>query len=162
MGIENTLIYCITTAEKWSQSKQKGVHTELSLEAEGFIHCSYPHQLLRVANKYFKDVEGPLILCIDRSQLESEVVDEDLSDLGELYPHIYGGLMLMRWLRCLRFKPQSKGSLVCRIALLKVDAVVLEFESPNRHYPQHLYLYLERIGLSLFLSSHHPVNQAGA
>ncbi|WP_022953018.1 DUF952 domain-containing protein [Leucothrix mucor] len=120
MGIENTLIYCITTAEKWSQSKQKGIHTEPSLEAEGFIHCSYPHQLLRVANKYFKDVEGPLILCIDRSQLESEVVDEDLSDLGELYPHIYGAINADAVVEVLTFQTSEQGefNLPDRLALL--------------------------------------------
>ena len=83
-------VYCITTLEKWNHSKVRGEHVEKSLETEGFIHCSYRHQLLQVANKYFKGVENLLILGIDPSLLNSRVVDEDLSGLNEVYPHIYG------------------------------------------------------------------------
>ena len=83
-------VYCITTVKKWNHSKTEGEHVEDSLEAESFIHCSYAHQLLGVADRFFKGVDGLIILCIDPSLLKCSIVVEDLSGLGEVYPHIYG------------------------------------------------------------------------
>lgn len=104
------LIYCITTVEKWEQSNVEGKYADKSLETEGFIHCSYPHQLLQVANKHFKGIDNLLILRIDCSQLKCNVVDEDLSGLNEVYPHIYGSINIDAVVDTLKFQFDLNGN----------------------------------------------------
>ena len=42
----NKVVYCIATSKKWSDAKRSGVYLDESLNDEGFIHCSYMHQLV--------------------------------------------------------------------------------------------------------------------
>lgn len=86
----NEKIYCITTADHWHTAKASGQYQEHSLETEGFIHCCYPHQMEWVANKHFKGMSDLLVLEVLRSKVRCQVVDEDLSNLNDLFPHIYG------------------------------------------------------------------------
>lgn len=61
-----------------------------TLDTEGFIHCSYLHQAVPVANAMYADA-GPLeIAAIDPTLLTSSVADEDLYGAGEEFPHVYG------------------------------------------------------------------------
>jgi uncharacterized protein (DUF952 family) len=61
-----------------------------TLDTEGFIHCSYAHQAVGVANALYGDA-GPLeIAAIAPESLTSLVIDEDLYEAGEEFPHIYG------------------------------------------------------------------------
>ena len=61
-----------------------------TLDTEGFIHCSYLEQVLPVADAFYGDA-GPMeIAAIAPEKLTSLVVDEDLYDAGEAFPHIYG------------------------------------------------------------------------
>ena len=87
-------IYCIISEEEWAEAKTRGAFEPESLESEGFIHCSYPRQLIRVANKHFFNRKKLIIACIHRSKLPCKVVDEDLYQLNDLYPHIYGPLLI--------------------------------------------------------------------
>ena len=105
----NKLVCCITTADKWNHSKNEGMHLDKSLDSEGFIHCSYLHQLVRVANKHFKGIENVLILCIEPSHLNSDVVEEDLSNLNELYPHIYGPINTEAVVDVINFQSDKQG-----------------------------------------------------
>jgi uncharacterized protein (DUF952 family) len=84
------LIYHITTHTAWDTAKIKGVYHDVSLDHEGFIHCSYSEQLARTANRYFAGQNNLLILGINRSQIGCDVVDEDLYGANELFPHVYG------------------------------------------------------------------------
>ena len=105
----NKTVCCITTVDQWNHSKNEGVHLDKSLDSEGFIHCSYPNQLVKVANKHFKGIENVLILCIDSSQLSSKVIEEDLSNLNELYPHIYGPINIEAVISVIHFQSDSLG-----------------------------------------------------
>jgi uncharacterized protein (DUF952 family) len=60
-----------------------------SLESEGFIHCSFAHQLEAVIKRYYSDAEGVVILELETDHLMSRVVNEP-STANEIYPHIYG------------------------------------------------------------------------
>lgn len=60
-----------------------------SLESEGFIHCSFDHQLDGVIERYYRGVDKLILLEIDSEKLTSEFVTEP-STGGEIYPHIYG------------------------------------------------------------------------
>jgi len=107
----NKLVYCITTKTKWALAQKQGEYVDESLETQGFIHCTYPHQLLGVANKHFKGVENLLILCIDPIQLTSHFVDENPSNLQDLYPHIYGVINLDAVVDVYHFQTKLDGAL---------------------------------------------------
>ena len=83
-------IYHITTHAAWQEARSQGVYRDSSLDHEGFIHCSYPEQLARTANRYFAGQNDLLILAINRSQTGCEVVDEDLYGANQRFPHVYG------------------------------------------------------------------------
>lgn len=60
-----------------------------SLADEGFIHCSYEHQVDAVLGRYYTGAESVIILTLDTDRLTSRLVEEP-STGGEVYPHIYG------------------------------------------------------------------------
>lgn len=83
------LIYHIVTPEVWENYKDENEYEAESLKTEGFIHCSYPHQLEAVLERYYKDQKRVLILRINPHYLTAPLIAEP-STGGELYPHIYG------------------------------------------------------------------------
>ena len=65
------------------------------LEDEGFIHCSYPHQVELVANSFYNDLTELVLLHIDPELLDVEVRDEPPEPGSpKLFPHIYGPIPL--------------------------------------------------------------------
>lgn len=83
------LIYHIVLPERWAQFEGENFYEAESLATEGFIHCSYQHQLEAVLKRYYRDAERVLILTLNPNLLASELVAES-STGGEIYPHIYG------------------------------------------------------------------------
>ena len=84
-------IFHIASQVEWTMAAAAGVYTrstlEKSIEEEGFMHASFEHQIEGVAQRYYADYEGPLVLItIDPSLVEHEIKIEN----G--YPHIYGPL----------------------------------------------------------------------
>lgn len=75
--------------QAWENAKETGVIIEPSLQEEGFIHCSFLHQSLRVAHKYFASESSLVLLAIDAERVQAEIKYE-LAANGEQYPHIYG------------------------------------------------------------------------
>lgn len=59
-----------------------------SLADEGFIHCSAPHQVARVATSVEPGRDDLVLLCLDERSLP--VRWEDCYELGEEFPHVYG------------------------------------------------------------------------
>lgn len=83
-------IYHITRRQVWEEALRTGNYQADSLLTEGFIHCSTPAQVLKTADRFFKNQTGLIILYIDVDKVKSEVRYE-LAD-NELFPHIYGAL----------------------------------------------------------------------
>ena len=85
------LILHITTAPEWEAAAASGEYRAPSLEADGFIHCSTPAQVLHVGDWFYRDVPDLVLLCIDADTLTSELLWEPSSDAfaGE-FPHVYG------------------------------------------------------------------------
>ncbi|QYR21276.1 DUF952 domain-containing protein [Paenibacillus sp. sptzw28] len=100
----------ITTKEKWEEARTKGYYDHESIEKEGFIHCSSPQQVLKVANKLYKGQEKLLLLLIEESMVKSNIIWEDLYNLNELYPHIYGVINIEAVINTYDFKPREDGS----------------------------------------------------
>ncbi len=82
-------IYHIVTPEIWEKFKDENEYEAASLQAEGFIHCSFAEQLDAVLNRYYKDAEKVLILELETDKLSSKLINEPSTN-NEIYPHIYG------------------------------------------------------------------------
>lgn len=83
-------IYLLSSQAEYQQALNEGVLIRDSLQTEGFIHATPRSQLNRLANKYYKDKEQPLILSVDKELVRAELKWEPAT--GGLYPHIYGPL----------------------------------------------------------------------
>ena len=81
-------IYHICTENSWSNQKGSDVYIHDSLRDEGFIHCSKKSQIDGVMNRYFKGQQDLLVLTIDTSKLDAQLVYE-MAPIGEMFPHIY-------------------------------------------------------------------------
>jgi uncharacterized protein (DUF952 family) len=93
------MITHLCSQDEWTSAQKAGSYRPASLETEGFIHCSTPEQVLRVANAFYTWVPGLVLLWIDPEKLRAELRWEPptmSSDphAGELFPHIYGPLNL--------------------------------------------------------------------
>lgn len=82
-------IYHIVLPETWDSIKDRSNYEAESLADEGFIHCSYDHQLDGVIDRYYSGAESIVILKLDIGKLASKLVSEP-STGGEIFPHIYG------------------------------------------------------------------------
>jgi len=81
-------IYHIVLPELWD-AFDGDLYEAASLADEGFIHCSFDHQLDGVIGRYYSGADSLVVLEIDSEMLTSELVNEP-STGGEIYPHIYG------------------------------------------------------------------------
>ena len=91
---ETQRLYHITSGREAEDARQRGVYVPAAFDREGFIHCSYAHQVVAVANRIFRGRTDLVLLEIDRARLNCRVVDENLEGGAELFPHIYGQLRM--------------------------------------------------------------------
>jgi uncharacterized protein (DUF952 family) len=84
----------------WAAAKAAGAYRMstrgVSLDdGATFIHASRPEQVGATANRFYADVDEPLLLLvIDTERLISALCDEDVDGRGTTFPHIYGPLNL--------------------------------------------------------------------
>lgn len=104
------MILHIVQRKVWEQAKHEGLYCGDTLATEGFIHCSLPEQIVKVANYNYKGEVGLVLLCIDPAQVTAEVRFEDLYDAGEDYPHIYGPVNIDAVIQVLDFDPEEDGT----------------------------------------------------
>lgn len=104
------MILHILSYPAWKQTLQEGEYAPASLEKEGFIHCSTSDQVVDVANSIYKGKTGLFLMFIDEKKVKSNIVYEDLYDLGKLFPHIYGPLNLDAVSQIVEFTPDEDGN----------------------------------------------------
>lgn len=80
-------IYHLVSRASWNGGT--GDYRAVSLDTEGFIHCSNEGQVVRIANLFCSGVPDLCAVVVDTDRLTSPVKDED-PGTGELFPHIYG------------------------------------------------------------------------
>jgi glutathione S-transferase len=90
-------IFHIADAAAWDAAAASGLYAQSTrdqtLEEVGFIHCSYRHQLLDVAQNFYADVTTPLVLLtIEPDLLDAPLVPEAPAEGAQPFPHIYGAL----------------------------------------------------------------------
>ncbi|HKK48284.1 MAG TPA: DUF952 domain-containing protein [Alkalispirochaeta sp.] len=61
-----------------------------SLEIEGFVHCSFAHQLPDVLARHYPGIVDPPVMAVHTAELSNILVVEDSYGIGEGYPHLYG------------------------------------------------------------------------
>ncbi|MBW4634525.1 MAG: DUF952 domain-containing protein [Iphinoe sp. HA4291-MV1] len=103
-----TTILHITQQEQWKQAKLVGTYRGDTLDSEGFIHCSTPTQVIKVANYLFPNQKGLVLLCIDSKKVQPEIRYEGIEG-GELFPHIYGALNIDAVFKVINFEPGEDG-----------------------------------------------------
>jgi uncharacterized protein (DUF952 family) len=104
------VIYHITSRTSWLDAQKSGAYTADSLAVQGFIHCSKPDQVLRVANTWYAGQRGLVLLEIDETRLWSKVRWEPGTDKpDELFPHIYGPLNVDAAIHVHDFEPGADG-----------------------------------------------------
>ena len=62
-----------------------------------------------MANRYYQGQEALVLLEIDETQVHVPITWEDLTNAGELFPHVYGHIPRAALVRCLVFKPDVDG-----------------------------------------------------
>lgn len=100
----------ITSEASWQGDRDSAeAYTPPSLDNEGFIHCSTPQQIERVANALFSRQPQLLLLVIDPRRLQASVVYEDCYAAGEAFPHLYGPLNLDAVRERILWQPTTGG-----------------------------------------------------
>ena len=89
-------IFHIATAADWAAAQASGTYTTstrgVSRADEGFIHASREDQWEGVRERYYADVDEPLVLlAIDTDLLDVPVVEEEVPG-GDTFPHVYGAI----------------------------------------------------------------------
>src|SRR4051794_2010640 len=89
------MLYHLALAADWEQARHAGEYRVstlgTSLEQEGFIHTSWPHQLAGVAERFYTDVTEPLVLLqIDEAALDVPWRVDPVPGSAEGFPHVYG------------------------------------------------------------------------
>jgi uncharacterized protein (DUF952 family) len=91
-----TQFFHITEAAAWRDARAAGEYRMstrgVTLEQQGFIHCSLRHQLRAVAELVYGDADDLVVLVIDAARLAVPVRFEAPEPGAEEYPHVYGAL----------------------------------------------------------------------
>jgi uncharacterized protein (DUF952 family) len=97
----------ICTQSEWQTAQTTSEYRAESLATAGFIHCSRPEQILKVANQYYPGVSNLVLLWINIDKLNADLRWEE-SD-GDVFPHLYGPLNLDAVIVVLPFPPDKAG-----------------------------------------------------
>jgi uncharacterized protein (DUF952 family) len=103
------MIYHIATRKDWDAAKVAGEYTTVSLQSEGFIHCSTAGQVQTTANRFFRGRQDLVLLNIDENKITVEIKYENLEGGKDLFPHIYGSLPIEAIIRTLDLIPNPDG-----------------------------------------------------
>jgi uncharacterized protein (DUF952 family) len=91
-----TELFHITERACWLHAAQAGEYRMstrgVTLEEEGFIHCSLRHQLRDVAEFLYDDADDIVVLVTDSARVPVPVRYEAAEPGADAYPHIYGAL----------------------------------------------------------------------
>lgn len=94
-----TTLFHLTESATWEAAQTAGEYRQstrgVTLEQQGFIHCSLAHQVRKVAGFIYADADDLVLLRIDPDRLAAKVVFEP-GEPGatEEFPHIYGPVPL--------------------------------------------------------------------
>ena len=114
-----TTILHLASNASWLVATEEGAYHADSLSTEGFIHCSTASQIVDVANAFYHDQHGLVILVIDSDKLTSELKweppvhpnPERAAKIGdELFPHVHGPINVDAIVKVVPFEPAEDGT----------------------------------------------------
>ena len=108
MGSELKLVR-ITERSSWEKTQSLGMFLG-ELETDGFVHLSYPYQVVRVANAMYANEPNLVLLVIDPARLIGELRLEDLYGMNENFPHLYSALNLDAVIEVFGFPVNDDGT----------------------------------------------------
>ncbi len=96
------MILHLLSRKSWIEAQEVGQLIAPSVAIEGFAHCSTEHQMVDVANKYYRGTRDMVLLNIDPDKLTSPLKFEPPAHLDgspalphePFFPHIYGPINL--------------------------------------------------------------------
>ena len=100
------MIYHWCRAADWEAAGDR--YAPAGLAEEGFIHCSFAHQVATVATALYRGQTDLVILTIDERGLP--VVVEDCYESGEEFPHVYGPIPRAAVVEVRPFPPNPDGT----------------------------------------------------
>ncbi len=115
--MQETLFH-IVGRSNWAAAQALGYYEPDGFDAEGFIHLSLKHQILRPANLLYTGRDDLMLLVIDHAKLTAEVIFEPGSHgEAEHFPHLYGRMNLDAVEGVIDFPGEPDGSFVLPEAL---------------------------------------------
>jgi uncharacterized protein (DUF952 family) len=113
----STPILHITSRSEWLAAQASGRYAAPSLASEGFIHCSQLHQVLPVAERFYRGQAGLVLLVIDPARLTAVLKWEAPAgggpppgvEEGDPFPHIYGPINPEAVIQVLDFDADGNG-----------------------------------------------------
>jgi len=89
-----TTVYKIVAADLWQAAEDSGVFAGAGIDlTDRFIHLSTAAQVRRTAQLYFAGQGSLMLVAIDEPSLGDALKYEPSRD-GDLFPHLYGPLLL--------------------------------------------------------------------
>ncbi|HUP76024.1 MAG TPA: DUF952 domain-containing protein [Acidimicrobiales bacterium] len=91
------MIYHLALESDWTHAQAGAGEYRVStigrqLDEVGFIHCSFDHQVQKVADAFYRDRTDVVLLSIDESKLTSPIRHENAEGGTDVFPHIHGPL----------------------------------------------------------------------
>jgi uncharacterized protein (DUF952 family) len=87
-------LFHLSLLDDWAAAQQAGEITDstrdVTLDEEGYIHCSFADQVAATASRFYGDLEAVVLLRLDPDLVTSPIVVEDLVGSGVEFPHVYG------------------------------------------------------------------------
>ncbi|MGH3153185.1 MAG: DUF952 domain-containing protein [Streptosporangiaceae bacterium] len=109
-------LFHITERAVWLEAVRAGDYRMstrgVTLEQEGYIHCSLPHQLRGVAEYLYSDADDLVVLVIDSTKVPAPIRREAPAPGAEQYPHIYGPLPVAAVTSVITVSRDAAGRLV--------------------------------------------------
>jgi uncharacterized protein (DUF952 family)/N-acetylglutamate synthase-like GNAT family acetyltransferase len=125
------MILHLLSRKSWVEAQIVGRLIAPSVESEGFAHCSTEHQMVDVANKYYRGNSDMVLLNIDPTKLASVLKFEPPAHLDgspalphePLFPHIYGPINLDAVSEVIDFPCDEHGAFTAPLQLKTYSVV---------------------------------------
>jgi uncharacterized protein (DUF952 family) len=105
------VILHIAVKNEWEAAvADREAYVPVRFALDGFVHCSSATQVLGPADRLFRGRTDLVLLVIDPTRLQADVVEEP-GDPGkpETFPHVYGPIDLDAVVRVIAFPPGPDG-----------------------------------------------------
>ena len=125
------MILHLLSRKSWIEAQEVGQLIAPSVAIEGFAHCSTEHQMVDVANKYYRGTRDMVLLNIDPDKLTSPLKFEPPAHLDgspalphePLFPHIYGPINLDAVSEVIDFPCNEEGYFTSPLQLITFSVV---------------------------------------